>query len=204
MDDYRKLSINGYVTIKNGDRIIVQQGRNAIVRAGMRYLFNLMTYNYVHFRNTSDSVTRNRTWYFGSNEPNMYFGKDNSATTQLTDTLVSQIATKASSITNTSGTYTLPNGNVMTKYVGVWNTGVLNESLLESETLGEVGLWLNMENKWGLGDALFSNLYSGSDGNVAYTSPSQMFARFSLGDKNFVPNPTSPVIVEWEFRWEFI
>lgn len=36
MDDYRKIAINGYVTIKNGNEIIVDRGKNAIVRQGMR------------------------------------------------------------------------------------------------------------------------------------------------------------------------
>jgi len=65
MENCRKLSINGYVTIKNGDKVIVQRGKNAIVRAGMRYFLNLMTYNYTHFINTGPTTGRFRTWYFG-------------------------------------------------------------------------------------------------------------------------------------------
>lgn len=206
MDDYRKIAINGYVTIKNGDAVIVEKGRNAIVRAGMRHFLSLMSYSrsYMTYTGTSYNNTQWRYWNFGSISPYIRFGKDNSPTTQLMDGLVSQIAVNQTSLTNSYGASDLGNGRVMTKWVANWASGVLNAQLGEDQTLGEVGIWLNLEDKFAIGDNITPDLYISTKGSVTYVSPSQMFARFSLGDAAFVPDSAKPVLVEWEFGWEFV
>jgi hypothetical protein len=136
--------------------------------------------------------------------PYIRFGKGNNPTTQLMDTLESEIALSQTSLSNTYGAYNAGLNGVLTLWVASWTSGSLNSYLTEEETLGEVGLWLNLETDWGLGDNLIPELNSSFSGDIYYTSPSLMFARFGLGDKAFVPNPTSPIVVEWEFRWVFV
>lgn len=194
MNDYRKIAINGFVTIKNGDIII--EGKNAITRPGMRWLLSMLSYKYLLVKRlNNDAITH---LYFGSYDPFMKFGKDNSPTTQLMDALGSEIDLKQHNITNTVGVFNSNNGQVMTKYVASWQTESLNNQLDEDEKIGEIGLWLNIASSFGIGDTFIPSL------NSNYTLSHAMFARFSLGDDAFVPNPNAPVIVDWEFRWEFI
>ena len=194
MSDCRKIAINGYVTIKNGDIII--EGKNAITRPGMRWLLSMLSYKYFLVKRLSgEGITY---LYFGSYDPFMKFGKDNSFTTQLMDELESEINLKQHNITNTVGAFNVNNGQVMTKYNASWQSGSLNNELGEDEKLGEIGLWLNIASSFGIGDTFIPSF------NSNYTLSHAMFARFSLGDDAFVPNPNAPVIVDWEFRWEFI
>lgn len=200
MDDYRKIAINGYVTIRNGDKIIVDSGRNAIVRQGMRHFISLMSHNKATLQSTGG--TRTFTWRFGSFAPVMRFGTDNGATTQLMDTLVSELDLNTTNISNSQGAHTADNGNVLTKYVASFAAGTLNAELTSSETLGEVGIFLQLDNKFEVGDNITPTLVTNQ--HTSYQFPTLMFARYSLGNKSFIPDENEPVTVDWEFRWKFI
>ena len=190
MNDFRKLSINGYVTIKNGDRIIVDQGKNAIVRQGMRHFITCMSYDRF-YRKASGSII-----YGPSHDVYMRFGKGVSIpTTQLMDDLSSVINLNSTTISNETGVSEGSGSNkIFTKYVATWGVGLLNATLTEGEKLGELGLYMKLLNQFGPGGDIAANL----------DPPVALFSRFNLGTDAFVPDPTRPVIVEWEFRWEFI
>ena len=189
MNDFRKLSINGYVTIKNGDRIIVDQGKNAIVRQGMRHFITCMSYDRLFFSGST-------IIYGPSNEVYMRFGKGVSIpTTQLTDDLSSVINLNSTTISNETGVSEGSGSNkIFTKYVATWGAGSLNATLTEGEKLGELGLYMKLLNQFG----------PGGDIAAPVDPPVALFSRFNLGTDAFVPDPTKIVIVEWEFRWEFI
>lgn len=190
MNDFRKLSINGYVTIKNGDRIIVDQGKNAIVRQGMRHFITCMSYDRFY------QYTKGQYIYGPSNEVYMRFGKGVSIpTTQLTDDLSSVINLNNTTISNETGVSEASGSNkVFTRYVATWSAGSLNATLTEGEKLGELGLYMKLLNQFGPGGDITGSL----------NPPVALFSRFNLGTDAFVPDPTKIVIVEWEFRWEFI
>ena len=190
MNDFRKLSINGYVTIKNGDRIIVDQGKNAIVRQGMRHFITCMSYDRFY------RYTKGQYIYGPSHDVYMRFGKGVSIpTTQLMDDLSSVINLNSTTISNETGVSEGSGSNkIFTKYVATWGAGSLNATLTEGEKLGELGLYMKLLNQFG----------PGADINAPFDPPVALFSRFNLGTDAFVPDPTRPVIVEWEFRWEFI
>ncbi len=141
MSDCRKIAINGYVTIKNGNKIIVDRGKNAIVRQGMRHFIAMLTAESYFLGGYKSSTNPARIW-LAANGSYMRFGKDNSPTTQLMDNLVSSIAVNATALSNFVGGWNQGDGNVGTKYIATWASGILNAELTGEEKLGEVGLYL--------------------------------------------------------------
>ncbi len=198
MSDCRKIAINGYVTIKNGNKIIVDRGKNAIVRQGMRHIVGCMTYNMLCVQQTSYSSPTH--FYGAANAPYMRFGKGGLAsTTQLMDTLVLEIPTGHNTFANV-GAISSKNGgnNIFTKFVASWNAGVLNSQLIDEQQLSELGIFFGLFDKFGAGD------YIEYVSNTTLNKAEILFSRFSLGDAAFVPDSSKPVLVEWEFGWEFI
>lgn len=199
MSDCRKIAINGYVTIKNGNKIIVDRGKNAIVRQGMRHIVGCMTYNMLRLQARSGY---NPTLFYGAaNAPYMRFGKGGVAsTTQLMDTLVLEISTGHNTFANV-GAISSKNGgnNIFTKFVASWNAGVLNSQLIDEQQLSELGIFFGLFDKFGAGEYIENISYSQSLNKAEI-----LFSRFSLGDAAFVPDSSKPVSVEWEFGWEFI
>lgn len=198
MSDCRKIAINGYVTIKNGNKIIVDRGKNAIVRQGMRHIVGCMTYNslrlYARYSN-------GHAYFYGAaHAPYIRFGKGGVAsTTQLMDTLVLQISTGHNTFNNV-GAISSKNGgnNIFTKFTATWNAGVLNSELIDEQQLSELGIFFGLFDKFGAGD------YIENVSNTSLNKAEILFSRFSLGDAAFVPDSSRPVSVEWEFGWEFI
>lgn len=199
MSDCRKIAINGYVTIKNGNKIIVDRGKNAIVRQGMRHIVGCMTYNMMRLYAVTSAVIAH--FYGAANTPYMRFGKGGLAsTTQLMDTLVLEIPTEHNTFANV-GAISSKNGgnNIFTKFVASWNAGVLNSQLIDEQQLSELGIFFGLFDKFGAGEYI-EDIGSGKSLNKAEI----LFSRFSLGDAAFVPDSSKPVSVEWEFGWEFI
>jgi len=197
MSDCRKIAINGYVTIKNGNKIIVDRGKNAIVRQGMRHIVGCMTYNRLRLYATGISGAY---FYGAANAPYMRFGKGGLAsTTQLMDTLVLEIPTAHNTFVNV-GAISSKNGgnNIFTKFVASWNAGVLNSQLIGEQQLSELGIFFGLFDKFGAGE------YMEDISSSTVNKPEILFSRFSLGDAAFVPDSSKPVSVEWEFGWEFI
>lgn len=197
MSDCRKIAINGYVTIKNGNKIIVDRGKNAIVRQGMRHIVGCMTYNMLRVSVPSSGYAR---FYGAANAPYMRFGKGGLAsTTQLMDTLVLEIPTGHNTFDNV-GAISSKNGgnNIFTKFVASWNAGVLNSQLIDEQQLSELGIFFGLFDKFGAGE------YIENISNSTVNKAEILFSRFSLGDAAFVPDSSKPVSVEWEFGWEFI
>ena len=198
MSDCRKIAINGYVTIKNGNKIIVDRGKNAIVRQGMRHIVGCMTYNML--RVTSYGNDPRGNFYGAANAPYMRFGKGELAsTTQLMDTLVLEIPTEHNTFVNV-GAISSKNGgnNIFTKFVASWNAGVLNSQLIDEQQLSELGIFFGLFDKFGAGE------YMEDIRSSTVNKAEILFSRFSLGDAAFVPDSSKPVSVEWEFGWEFI
>lgn len=198
MSDCRKIAINGYVTIKNGNKIIVDRGKNAIVRQGMRHIVGCMTYN--SLRMFAVYSSGNAYFYGAAHAPYIRFGKGGLAsTTQLMDALVLEISTGHNTFNNV-GAISSKNGgnNIFTKFTASWNAGVLNSELIDEQQLSELGIFFGLFDKFGAGDYI-ENI-SGTSLNKAEI----LFSRFSLGDAAFVPDSSKPVSVEWEFGWEFI
>ena len=196
MSDCRKIAINGYVTIKNGNKIIVNRGKNAIVRQGMRHIVGCMTYNMLYVRAGSNYGL----FYGAANTPYMRFGKGEVAsTTQLMDTLVLEISTNPNAFANV-GAISSKNGgnNIFTKFTASWNAGVLNSQLIDEQQLSELGIFFGLFDKFGAGD------YIENVNGTTLNKAEILFSRFSLGDAAFVPDSSKPVLVEWEFGWEFI
>ena len=199
MSDCRKIAINGYVTIKNGNKIIVDRGKNAIVRQGMRHIVGCMTYNCLYVR-TGKSEPFAAHFYGAANAPYMRFGKGGLAsTTQLMDTLVLEIPTGHNTFANV-GAISSKNGgnNIFTKFTASWNAGVLNSQLIDEQQLSELGIFFGLFDKFGAGE------YIEYISNTTLNKAEILFSRFSLGDAAFVPDSSKPVSVEWEFGWEFI
>ena len=197
MSDCRKIAINGYVTIKNGNKIIVDRGKNAIVRQGMRHIVGCMTYNMLRVEAGSSGAVH---FYGAANAPYMRFGKGGLAsTTQLMDTLVLEIPTEHNTFANV-GAISSKNGgnNIFTKFTASWNAGVLNSQLIDEQQLSELGIFFGLFDKFGEGEYI-ENIY-----NTTLNKAEILFSRFSLGDAAFVPDSSKPVSVEWEFGWEFI
>ena len=197
MSDCRKIAINGYVTIKNGNKIIVDRGKNAIVRQGMRHIVGCMTYNMIRLQANTGVYAH---FYGAANAPYMRFGKGGVAsTTQLMDTLVLEIPTDHNTFANV-GAISSKNGgnNIFTKFTASWNAGVLNSQLIDEQQLSELGIFFGLFDKFGAGEYI-ENIYRSSLDKAEI-----LFSRFSLGDAAFVPDSSRPVSVEWEFGWEFI
>lgn len=198
MSDCRKIAINGYVTIKNGNKIIVDRGKNAIVRQGMRHIVGCMTYNMMRLGEAGTG--KFARFYGAANAPYMRFGKGGLAsTTQLMDTLVLEISTEHNTFANV-GAISSKNGgnNIFTKFVASWNAGVLNSQLIDEQQLSELGIFFGLFDKFGAGEYI-EDIY-----NSLLNKAEILFSRFSLGDAAFVPDSSKPVSVEWEFGWEFI
>jgi len=113
--------------------------------------------------------------------------------------LVSQIPTGHNTFANV-GAISSKNGgnNIFTKFVASWNAGVLNSQLIDEQQLTELGIFFGLFDKFGAGD------YMEYISNWTVDKAEILFSRFSLGDAAFVPDSSKPVLVEWEFGWEFI
>lgn len=203
MSDCRKIAINGYVTIKNGNKIIVDRGKNAIVRQGMRHIVGCMTYNSLRVR--AAYYNGNAYFYGAAHAPYIRFGKGGLApTTQLMDALVLQISAGHNTFVNV-GAISSRNGgnNIFTKFTASWHAGVLNSELIDEQQLSELGIFFGLFDKFGAGDDI-ENIFAGQGSNTSLNKAEILFSRFSLGDAAFVPDSSKPVLVDWEFGWEFI
>ena len=163
----------------------------------MRHIVGCMTYNSLYVK----AGNWGKAYFYGAaNTPYMRFGKGGVAsTTQLMDTLVSQISTGHNTFANV-GAISSKNGgnNIFTKFVASWNAGVLNSQLIDEQQLSELGIFFGLFDKFGAGD------YIEYVDNTSLNKAEILFSRFSLGDAAFVPDSSKPVLVEWEFGWEFI
>jgi hypothetical protein len=192
------IELNGYVTVKNGDQIIVENYENALVRQGINWLLMMFRYNF--FRLWCQSGYQ--YFYFGSNGISVLFGKSAVPTVATMDDLVVKVSCPPTGITCPAGVVTIATDQqVKVSFQAVWGAGVLNSYLQGADSLGEVGFYLGMDVFHGVGENLSPN--NDSHYGTTYTCPSRMFSRVSLGSNAFVPSVSSPVTVEWTFVWRF-
>lgn len=196
--DGRKIGLVGKVTIMNGDRVICVKKHNAITRNGMRHIQGCIANYGVQIGFTGGNTSASGYAYMASYDAYARFGKGNAATTKLTDALVSLISVAPATFGNSIGTNFSMTTYVFTKYAMQWAAGAFVSSLAEGESLGEIGLYLRC-----FDDQTAGRLY-GAQGTTAYTFNAYLFARLGLEDDAFVPDPTLPVVVEWELGIGFI
>jgi hypothetical protein len=188
----RKLQIQGIVTITNGNKIIVEKLNNKFVRNGLRHLASYLLCAYVGHMGWGGWTA------WGSYSPNILFGKNNTPTLFTHDDLLSTISLSPIGIGGTGIIASSDGSYVKHTFTATWSAGTLNTFLSGSESIGEVGLFLNS----------FTNLSPGwsyvSKQNVNYTYPSALFCRIGLEDDAFVPDTSNPVGIEWEIGVSFV
>lgn len=191
--EYNGIGLYGRVTVTNGDTIIMKEQPNAIVRNGMRHIASTLCGGRI-------TVDDSRYVYFGSYQATIKFGKDESTATIAThDALVSLINVNPTSgvpIGNNFG-FSGSGSNRFTEWNATWNSGVLNTYLSGEEKLGEIGLYLN--ELFDLSAGWVRSIVK----DAAYTFPSALFSRISLGESSFVPDPDKPVSVIWRIGVDF-
>lgn len=189
----------GIVSITNGDNVIVDTYKNTIVRQGRALA--AACFKCSRYSISSSWSDYNFNYYFGSCGITMKFGKSNIATLTTMDDLVTPINASPGSIVNTSnGIYENTYEKTLSiTFSAAWAAGVLNSYLSGSEKLGECGIYFNMENTWNVQDCL-----NGCPRNSNPTATSRMFARVSLGNEAFVPDPVAPVSVNWAIVWRYV
>jgi len=177
----RSIVIEGYVIIKNGDKII--KAKNHFVDAGLKGL--LSTIILMHTYNDC---------FFWSDSWHIYLGSDTSTATVATMTeLQSPIGTAPGTPPDTKSIDVKDgssDGVWEAIYIATWNAGTL-----PATTLGEMALYMKAPTKitfqWTCGNPEFSEV---------------MVSRLSSADgdfSSFIIDDTKPLTVEWHVKFSF-
>jgi len=183
-----EMIIQGKVTIKQGDKIIVKDAINHFVDAGLKGILSTMLFSRM---GSSDSY-----WRLWAYSWNIYLGSDTATTTSTTMTsLVSPIGT-APGTPPDSKTISVKDGSAdgvwEITYTATWNAGSV------SGTVGELALYLKAPDKT---DFRWEFLA------VADYDPSEvMVSRLSSADgdfSSFIIDETKPLTVDWKVTFSF-
>jgi hypothetical protein len=185
----KKIAVKGYVTIKQGDKVLAKYIGNHFVDAGLKGLISTILHAWV--RVVGATVMAWRVWYDGWN---IYIGSDVVTPTNLLHTgLQNPIGDAPGTAPNTrsasmkEGT---ADGIWSVTYVATWYAGTV------SGTLGETALYMKAPDKATFGWTLSSN----------YDPPVVMISRLSSADLNFssfVIDEGLPLTVEWTVQLAF-
>ena len=182
--------IQGLVTIRQGDRVIVRDIPNHFVDNGLKGLISQII-NAGH-----DSGGSHTYHYLWENGWNMYLGSDTTTVTTTTMTaLVSPIGTAPGTSPN-SKSGSLKDGSTDGVWNGVflatWNSGTV------SGTCGELGLY---------GKPPTNQTAFGWRPTYTYNPTAAMFSRLASADadfSSFVINTDVPLTVEWKVQCSFV
>jgi len=184
-----EVKIEGRVTIRQGDEILVNNARNHFVDVGLKSIISIIIFSNIY-------SAYNVKYYLPSNSWNIYLGSDTTTRTVTTMTeLMAPIGTAPGTPPNSKSITSIhdgtPNGDWYAIWQATWNPGTV------SGTVGEAALYMKNSDKntfqWGV---------TGSSYNPSVT----MTSRVSSADgdfSSFIINTALPLTVDWKIRWYF-
>jgi hypothetical protein len=184
-----RIAIKGYVTIRQGDKVLVKCARNHFVDAGLKGIISTLIHAWVY--GTSFVGTWN-AWY---NSWNIYIGSDVDTPTNPGHTgLVAPIGAAPGTAPN-SNSASLKSGAAdgiwSVTYVATWNAGTV------SGTLGEAALYMKAPDKTGFGWTISTTNYNPSVVMVSRLSSTD------LDLSSFIIDEGVPLTVEWTVQFAF-
>lgn len=185
------INIRGFVTIKQGEKVIVKKAQNHFVDTGLKGLLSTII---------SSELYNNASWYLWQNGWQMYLGQDTAIVTTHGMTEVQTPIGAAPGTPPDSKNITVKDGGAggdadgvyHAKYIATWNAGSL-----PAVTLGEAGLYLKAPDK---------TTYSWSVSGESYNPTLVMVSRLSAADidfGSFVIDDTEPLVAEWTVEISF-
>jgi hypothetical protein len=182
-----RIAVRGYVTIRQGDRILAERVRNHFVNAGLKGLISTLIFSFVY---GSGSTWGN--WY---NDWNVYIGSDVSTDTNTEHTALESPIGAAPGTAPNSKSASLKNGAAdgiwAATYLATWNAGTV------SGTLGELALYMAAPDK---------DVFGWIIGTSSYYPAAVMVSRLSSKDtdfSSFIIDDTKPLTVEWTVQLAF-
>ena len=179
----RSIVVEGYVVIKNGDKII--KAKNHFVDAGLRGILSTIIFAYVY---------PNYTWNLWAHDWHIYLGSDTSTTTTATMTeLQSPIGTAPGTPPDTKSIDVKDgssDGVWEAIFIATWYAGSV-----PATTLGELALYMR---------APANTTFRWVTGN--YSPDEVMVSRLSSADgdfSSFIIDDTKPLTVEWHVKFSF-
>jgi len=182
------IKIRGFVTIKQGEKVVIKKTINHFVDAGLKGLISTII-----AKNMSTTQSKTALWYLWQYGWQVYLGQDTTTpTTTGMTSLQDQIggAPNGRNITVKNGA---ADGIYHVKYIATWNAGTL-----PAATLGEAGLYLRAPDK-----TTFQWILAGT---VTYNPSLVMVSRLSEADtdfSSFVIDDTEPLVAEWTVEMSF-
>ncbi len=184
--------IRGFVTIKQGNKVIVKKAINHFVDAGLKGLLSTIISGHVGDRG-------DWYWYLWQSGWQMYLGQDTAIATTYGMTEVQTPIGGAPGTPPDSKNITVKDGGAggdadgvyHAKYIATWNAGTL-----PAVTLGEAGLYLRAPTKTSFDWSITST----------YTPTLVMVSRLSSADTDFgsfVIDDTAPLVAEWTVEISF-
>lgn len=183
-----EVKIEGRVTIRQGDKILVNNTRNHFVDAGLKSIISIIISGNM-YSNTGGKYN------LPSNSWNIYLGSNTTTPTVTTMTeLMAPIGAAPGTPPNSKSITSIhdgtPNGDWYAIWQATWNPGTV------SGTVGEAALYMKNSDKntfqWGTG--------------YSYDPPVTMTSRVSSADgdfSSFIINTALPLTVDWKIRWYF-
>jgi len=187
----KRIRLYGLVTIRQGDKVLVDKAFNHWVDAGLRGLMSALVGDHIVLTADATNII-----YFWNQDWSIYLGSDTETpTTPGMTSLVSPIGTAPGTPPDTkSGTVHdgSADGDWYATYIATWNAGTV------SGTVGELALYLRPFTSTSFGWVLSRS--------STYYVPLAMVSRLSSADldfSSFVINETVPLTVEWEVHFTF-
>jgi len=183
-----EVKIEGRVTIRQGDEILVNNARNHFVDAGLKSIISIIMFNKIY---NNSSVK----YYLPSNSWNIYLGSNTTTPTVTTMTeLMAPIGAAPGTPPNSKSITSIhdgtPDGDWYAIWQATWNPGTV------SGTVGEAALYMKNSDK---STFQWEPTYS-------YDPPVTMTSRVSSADgdfSSFIINTALPLTVDWKIRWYF-
>ncbi|MFA5149211.1 MAG: hypothetical protein WC491_08825 [Candidatus Omnitrophota bacterium] len=179
------ITIKGYVTIRQADKVLAKCVRNHFVNGGLKGLISTLIHK---------NIQGTTTWYNWYSDWKIYIGSDVDTPTNVSQTaLVTPIGAAPGTAPNINSA-SIKSGAVdgiwSIKYIATWNAGTV------SGTLGEVALYMRAPDKSDFGWTVTSN----------YTPSTVMVSRLSsagLDLSSFIIDEDVPLTVEWTVQLAF-
>lgn len=186
-----RIAIKGYVTIRQGDKVLAKCVRNHFVDAGLKGIISTLIFANM-YRTSSSPYT---LWYNWYTDWNIYIGSDVVTPTNTGHTALTNPIGAAPGTAPNSKSASLKDGAAdgiwNATYVATWNAGAV------SGTLGEMALYMKAPDKTTFGWNLSA---------VTYSPPVVMISRLSSADLNFssfIIDEGVPLTVEWTVQLAF-
>lgn len=190
----KQIVIRGFVTIKQGDKVLARAVINHFVDAGLKGIISTLIHKHLY-----SSGTGYCEWELWYSSWSMYLGSDIATVTTTGMTALQSPIGAAPGTPPNSKSASTKDGGVGGDNDGIWNVVFMAtwDAGTVSGTLGELALYMRAPDKITFG---------WTETNETYTPSVVMISRLSSADtdfSSFVIDEEKPLTVEWKVQLAF-